>query len=315
MVNDSLKSTDTETSLVSVVVPTLNAQTSLRSFCEAIRNQSQKCELIVVDSSSSDNTPRIAAALADKTITIRREDFSHGASRNLGAAAAKGNVLVFITQDALPLGDSFLKSLLNPLRQDGCAASYGRHLPGPEARPTEKFARLFNYPPDPSIKDRGRFAELGIKTYFLSNVCSAIRRDVFEKMGGFSAKAIMSEDLLFGAGLIARGYKIAYVPEAEVAHHHNHSLATTFRRYFDTGVVFSDYSDVLLAPAPARAARSFVCGELTYLMGTQNYRWLPYALAEIVSKYAGYQIGRRYRFVPPSVRKCLSNHRMYWHEG
>jgi rhamnosyltransferase len=268
--------------------------------------------MIVVDSASQDSTVAIAESCSARTITIRREQFDHGATRNLGAAAACGDVLVFLTQDALPSGSMLLERLIEPLYESGCAASYGRQLPGPDANPTERFARFFNYPDTPAIKDRSRIAEMGIKAFFFSNVCSAVRADVFRRAGGFPHDLIMDEDLLFAAGLITSGYTIAYAPAACVVHSHNYGLLRQFRRYFDIGVFFGDNLRLLDDISLNQEGTKLLRRQLAYLFRTAAYRWIPYCLIETLVRYSAYRLGMRYKLVPEGLRPLLSMHRAFW---
>ncbi len=278
----------------------------------SLAHQSLPCEVIVVDSASEDNTVAVAESCSARTITIRREQFDHGATRNLGAAAAYGDTLVFLTQDALPSDSMLLEQLIEPLYESGCAASYGRQLPRPDANPTEQFARFFNYPDTPAIKDRSRIAELGIKAFFFSNVCSAVRADVFCRVGGFPHDLIMDEDLLFAAGLITNGYTIAYAPEACVVHSHNYSLLQQFRRYFDIGVFFGDNLWLLDGISLNEEGTKLLRWQLGYLFRTAAYRWVPYCLIETLVRYSGHRLGRRYKLVPEGLRPLLSMHRTFW---
>ena len=68
----------------------------------------------------------------------------------------------------------------------------------------------------PMLKNKKVQPEIGIKTFFFSNVCSAIKTKEFKELGGFPENIIMFEDLIFAAKAILKGYKIAYVPEAKV---------------------------------------------------------------------------------------------------
>lgn len=73
----------------------------------------------------------------------------------------------------------------------------------------------------------------GIRAYFFSNSCSAIRRDVFEQVGGFPIHTIMNEDMLFAAKLLNAGHRIAYVAESIGEHSHNYTLWQSLKRYFE----------------------------------------------------------------------------------
>ena len=217
--------------MVSVIIPTLNAEIYIDDLLSSLRGQSVKCEIIIVDSSSSDRTASIAASGNAKIVTVRKEDFNHGKARNIGVQEATGDIVVFLTQDALPFDKHCLENLLKPLESSEIVASYGRQIPRSDASPVESFARLFNYDDKPMIKGRDDLSKLGIKTFFFSNVCSAIKIKEFKELGGFPENIIMFEDLIFAAKAILKGYKIAYVPEAKVLHSHNFSLIQQFHRY------------------------------------------------------------------------------------
>jgi glycosyltransferase involved in cell wall biosynthesis len=85
--------------LVSVIVPARNSSDTIGQCLRSIRSQSHEAiELIVVDNGSSDETPRIAAELADAVLDIGPE---RSAQRNAGARASHGAYLVFIDSDML----------------------------------------------------------------------------------------------------------------------------------------------------------------------------------------------------------------------
>jgi rhamnosyltransferase len=130
--------------MISIIIPTLNAQTSLHGLLAALGGQTLPCEIIVVDSSSSDQTVKIAESHGAKTLIIKSHDFDHGGTRNLGVSKSTGDILVFLTQDAFPEDRHFLEVLIKPLETPETAAAYGKQIPQEHAKPTEKFARMFN---------------------------------------------------------------------------------------------------------------------------------------------------------------------------
>lgn len=70
---------------VSVVIPTLNAASEIGRLIGALEVQSLKpVEILVVDSSSDDETVSIAREHGAKTHVIPREDFNHGTTRHEG---------------------------------------------------------------------------------------------------------------------------------------------------------------------------------------------------------------------------------------
>ena len=196
-----------------------------------------------------------------------------------------------MTQDALPLNDMLLRNLTTPLQMSDIAATFGRHIPRSEASPLEVFARQFNYPDTGSIKGIDDIKQYGIKTFFFSNVCSAIKKELFLKAGMFPEGIRANEDMLIAARLILRGYKVAYVPEAMVIHSHNYSLLKQFRRYYNIGSSLKNNSWILkYAQAEGEGIR-FVKGQIRSVLKHRNYFWIPYIFLESLTKFAGYRIG------------------------
>jgi rhamnosyltransferase len=298
--------------MISIFIPTLNAESSLHGLLTQLKKQPVPCEIVVVDSSSSDNTIKIAQSVGVRTVIIKRNNFDHGGTRNLALTHAKGDIFVFLTQDALPEDIHFLENLIKPLEQHDIAAAYGRQVPKADAMPTERFARLFNYPDTPLVKGKGDISSLGIRAFFFSNVCSAIRRKEFEELGGFTEGVIMNEDMLMAGRLILSGYRIAYVPDARIIHSHDYSWIHQFKRYFDIGVFLKkDLQPLTYVKADNTGAR-FLKDELGYLVKNREYRWLPYVFVEAISKYLGYKLGLHFTLIPNPLRKIMSMHRHYW---
>ncbi len=298
--------------MISIIIPTLNAEDHIDGLISSLKGQSVSAEIIIIDSSSSDSTVRIAESHDIKTIIIKREDFDHGGTRNMAVSHAKGDILVFLTQDAVPEDKYFLENLIKPLKDNGIAAVYGRQIPRAEARLTEKFARLFNYPDKPLVKGQNDIPGLGIKAFFFSNVCSAVQREVFEKLGGFTEKLIMNEDMLLASRLILNGYKIAYVPDAKVFHSHDYSCLDQFKRYFDIGVFLKNNFQPAEYAGTESEGTGFLKEEVRYFLKNRAYIWLPYIMAEAISKYSGYKLGLHHEFLPNFMRKRISMHSSYW---
>ncbi|MCX7965061.1 MAG: glycosyltransferase [Syntrophorhabdaceae bacterium] len=296
--------------MISVIIPTYNAEKFLEKLFISLESQTVTCEVIIVDSSSSDNTVHIAKSCGAMVISIKKEDFNHGLVRNMGAKHAKGDVFVFMTQDALPFEAYAIEKLIEPLgvfkknnAHDIIGASYGRQIPHESAKPIERFARVYNYPDMPSVKCKGDIEKSDIKTFFFSNVFSAVRKDVFESVGGFPEDLYMFEDMLFAAKLMQRGYKIAYVSDAKVIHSHNLSCFEQFKRYFFAGISFKKNRWFLELSKAEGEGLNFLKEELRYLIRHHAYPWLIYALIEAVFKYAGYKIGTNYDKIPFLKRK------------
>ncbi|MBA4390032.1 MAG: glycosyltransferase family 2 protein [Syntrophus sp. (in: bacteria)] len=289
--------------MVSVIIPTYKAGNVLDYLLLSLNKQTIDMEVIVVDSSSTDNTGTIAKDHNIKFISIDKKAFNHGATRNAATLHAKGDILVFMTQDALPLDQFCIETLIKPLQTESIAAVYGQQIPKNDASPTEKFARYFNYPEHPIIKGREHIPEMGIKTFFFSNVFSAIRRKEFEEIGGFPENVIMFEDMLFAAKLMMNGYKIAYVPEAKVIHSHNYSLAQQLLRYYQAGVSFKKNPWFMDYAGSNKEGIAFLREEMKFLFKEKEYAWIPCAVLEAMFKYMGYKMGLNHDKFPRFLNK------------
>jgi rhamnosyltransferase len=277
--------------MVSVIIPTLDAESALGPLLSSLTKQTINTELIVVDSSSADNTTQVATNYGANVLMVNRDDFNHGRTRNIGIRQAKFDIVVLLTQDAFPTDTFCLEDLIKPLKDPQIVASFGKQVPRPDTSPVEEFARLFNYPDNPIVKGLKDLPTLDIKTFFFSNVCSAIKTKEFKELGGFPENIIMFEDLIFAAKAILKGYKIAYVPDAKVWHSHNFSLTQQFRRYSDAGISLRNNAWIFNHTKASREGLSFLKQELLYLSRKHQYRWIPYAITESIFKFAGFWLG------------------------
>jgi rhamnosyltransferase len=277
---------------ISVIIPTLDASSSIGRLVSALFSQETRPQqIIVIDSASTDDTVTIAQEYGAKTITIPERSFNHGKTRNMAAEEASGDVLVFMTQDALPADEKMIGALTAPLQIPDIAAAFGRHIPAHDANPLDAFARYFNYPSEGAIKGIDDIPRFGIKTFFFSNVCSAIKKNAFMTAGRFPEDIRANEDMLIAAKLILTGFRVAYVPDARVIHSHNYSLLKQFRRYYNIGSSLKTHDWVLQHVRAEGEGLRFVGEQMRFAVQRHRYLWIPYILMEAAAKYAGYRSG------------------------
>jgi rhamnosyltransferase len=300
----------------SIIIPTLDAEPHLPALRAMLSKQSlAPLEVVVVDSSSSDATVSIAAGYGWRTHTIPRASFDHGSTRNLGAALAIGDGLVFLTQDAVPADGEWLERLVAPLGEDRVAATFSRQVPRADASPRERFARFRNYPERSAAYTLADVDRLGIRAMFMSNVSSATTRAAFEAVGGFPGRAILNEDGYYAARLLERGYVIRYEASSRVVHSHDYSLRMQFRRYFDIGVSHVDGPELMRTASTTGNGLAFARDQLRYLVGTGAWADAIVAIPELGAKYLAYQLGRRHARIPHALRPALGWNRRYWEEA
>ncbi len=299
---------------ISIIIPTLNGEKWLGSLMSSLHEQTlQADEILLVDSGSSDSTLSIARKFGVRIHEIAAKDFDHGGTRTLAAGLVSGDVLVYMTQDAIPTAPDALQRLVQPLAEERIAAAYGRQLPAKDANIFSEHLRLFNYPEQSEIRCWQDKNIYGFKTIFISNSFAAYRRDVLAAHGFFPSKQLFGEDTLTVAKLLENGYCVAYVSEACVWHSHNYSIAQDFKRYFDIGVFHVNQRKQLMKfGGPGGAGRKYVLSELTLLAGRKKYSLLPESVVRNLGKFVAYNLGKHYRKFPRSLARRLSMHRNWW---
>lgn len=243
---------------------------------------------------------------------IEPAEFDHGATRNRGMEESQAEYVVCMTQDAMPLDAHLLEELIKPFSDSRVAVSYARQLPAADASPIEVFTRSFNYPAQDRVKGKEDIPELGIKTYMCSNVCAMYRKDIYESQGGFIRHTIFNEDMIYAAGVIQAGYRIAYVAGAGVIHSHNYSGIQQFHRNFDLGVSQADHPEIFETVPSESEGIKMVKQTAKYLCRHGKWYLLPKLVWQSGWKYLGYRTGKHYRKLS---RKKIMRYTMnvnYW---
>jgi rhamnosyltransferase len=126
---------------VSVVIPTLNGQPYFERLLAALKNQSFNgpVEIVVVDSGSTDGTLKTAADGGAAIFSVEKDSFNHGDTRNFGIYNTRAPCVVLLSQDAEPVGDRWLETMVRPLREDERVAGVSsRIVPRPETDPVTR---------------------------------------------------------------------------------------------------------------------------------------------------------------------------------
>ena len=302
--------------MISVVIPVKDGGPDLVRCLEAIGRQrvEDDVEVVVVDSGSRDGSVARAESLGARVHSIPPGEFHHGRTRNLGARVARGDVLVFTSQDAYAVTETWLGDLTAHVRDSETVAGvYGRQLPHRSATPPERYFLDFLYGDEPRLQRLEREDDLSFESTLFSNVNSAIPRRVW-KAYPFAEDIVMSEDQEWSRRVLLAGLVLVYEPRAAVYHSHAYTVTGAMRRFFDSGVsaersyVAGSASKTALWRAAARYAR----GELSWLWTTGQRRWIPYAAVYELAKFTGLQLGRRHRILPAGVKSRLSQYPGYW---
>lgn len=300
---------------ISVIIPTYNSEKFLGSLLNLLKRQSLKIEeVIIIDSESADRTKIIAEKFKAKFLSVPKASFDHGGTRALAGKMAKGDILVYLTQDVLPYDDRAIASLVKPFETDKkIGAVYGRQIPYPDASPFSAHSRYFGYPEHSYIRVLEDKTKFGIKTAFLSNAFSAYRRKTLEKIGWFKTNLISTEDTYAGAKILLAGSRLAYVSSAKVYHSHNYTVWQEFKRYFDIGAFHKNENWIIREFGKADGEGfKYVLSEFSYLMKKKKIHLIPEFLVRNAMKWIGYRLGYHHTALPKWLIVRLSMHKGWW---
>lgn len=210
--------------LISVVIRTLNEAKHLPALLDSIGRQQlgdHRCEVVLVDSGSTDGTVEIAERHGCRIVRIRKEEFSFGRSLNVGCLAAQGEALVFVSGHCIPFDEHWLARLVAPLGQQGIAYSYGGQVGDIHTHFSERqiFAKYF--PSESKVPQEG---------FYCNNANSALLRSEWEHLR-FDEELTGLEDMFLAKQLVERGRQIAYVADAKVYHLHDERWQQVKRRF------------------------------------------------------------------------------------
>ncbi|HEU4943602.1 MAG TPA: glycosyltransferase [Solirubrobacterales bacterium] len=228
---------------LSVVIPTKDRAEALARTLDALASQraaDAELEAIVIDNGSSDGTVELVRQRAGAALPIRlleQPDGGPAAARNAGAAAASGEILLFLGDDTEPADEGLLRAHidLHAARPEPTYGVLGRITWTPR-KPVTPFMRwLENGGP------QFHYAELApgpvdAASYFYSSHAS-VKRSIFEQVGGFDIRfpTAAVEDTELGVRLADSGLELDYHPELLVLHDHPTTPAQSLRRSVAVG--------------------------------------------------------------------------------
>lgn len=231
-----------------VFIPTYNGEKYLRQIIDAVEAQDVDFafELLIIDSGSKDDTLAIIkdAQTRYENIVFRQisnKDFGHGKTRNLAAELAKGEIVIYITHDAIPAHDRWLYEMVRPFELNNkIAGVIGKQIPRSNCIPMLKseingvfsgfgpdFGTTVFYK-DTFVNSQGLYDAVT----FYSDANSAARKSLLTSSMPYK-DVDYAEDQLFGRDVIDEGYYKAYAPRASVIHSNDLLLKEYRSRMFD----------------------------------------------------------------------------------
>lgn len=280
----------TEKPTVGVLIPTYNPGNMLRRVLAPVTESALKPRVLVIDSSSRDETIAVARSFGAQVHVIPPAEFNHGATRELGRKMLATKITVMMTQDVVPVGKNMIERLIAPIVDGSAAISYARQIPHDGVSVLEAFPRYFNYPEQSELRGLEDAQTLGAYTFFCSNSCAAWNNAALDEVGGFDRTHSL-EDTIAVAKLLRKGYKIAYCAESVVKHSHGHSLREEYKRYFDVGFVRRRNCELLMIGRGDEGRGVEMVSAMLRRVLQERPSLLPYAVLNTMAKWLGYRIG------------------------
>ena len=298
----------------SLLVLTKNGAGDLEALLQAVCSQSEASasEIILIDSGSTDGTLHIARRFPVRIEQIAPEDFHHARTRNFAAALASGEVLVFLSQDAIPASDTWLASMLSNFDDASVGAVYGRQVAKSFSSAERQDLLETVYGERRLVKDPALGNHLGYRFYHFSDANSAIRKSVWE-FTRFPEDLAVFEDIGIAKRILDAGWKIVYEPRACVLHSHQHSTVGLFKRYFDIGFTLKHlriWNKPGIGASMLRDANKLLKRKISPSPGAGR-RVAAGGICQDVAKSLGLVLGLNERYLPLAVKRHLSAHQIY----
>ncbi len=198
---------------ISVIVPVYNNPDDLRLCLSALLVAATvDCEILVVDDASTDATASVPAGLGIPVVTLEKNS-GPAAARNRGASRARGDILFFVDADVVVAPHAIERVRRFFAEHPGEAAVFGSYDARPASgRMVSRYRNLLHH----FVHQHGR---VEASTFWAA--CGAIRRSVFQEVGGFDADRFPRpsiEDIELGYRLRAARYSIRLDRELQGTH-------------------------------------------------------------------------------------------------
>lgn len=309
---------------VSILMPLMDAAEALRETLPLVLSQEVDAELeiVAVDSASRDETIDVLEEFDATVLAIDPAEFDHGLTRNLLAAHARGDVLVFLNGRSRPVDRDWLAPLVEALAEDPTVAgACSRVLPYPDADPlTKRDAAL-----EPSgsskrvvkrIEDWEEWEAMPVEQRRLllnfHTVSAAIRAEALRRIP-FRAVRAIGEDLLWARQALEAGLALVHEPASKAYHSHEYSLKEWLMRNVDDGIANHDINGRTLGEAEADALlRGMIASDWRYLRedlgltGEELDRWQAQAALRRAAQVAGQWLGASHETLPSEATLAFS---------
>ena len=302
---------------VDVLIPVYRPDGKLTELLKRLKMQNYPIHRVILMNTEEKHFPTELTGIWDRVEVyhLAKEEFDHGGTRDRGVRMSTADLVVCMTQDAMPADETLIEELVKPFDDPKVWAAYARQLPNEDCREVEKYTRSFNYPEQSMVKTKEDLDRLGIKTFFCSNVCAAWRREKYLELGGFVKHTIFNEDMILAGTMIKQGGKIAYCAKAKVIHSHNYSAFQQFHRNFDLAVSQTMSPEVFGGIRSESEGIKLVKKSLSYCIKIGKPWLMIQVVTQSAGKFLGYKMGQQYRSLPMWLILRCTMSPSFWRGG
>lgn len=298
---------------ISVICPLYKAEKYIDDLDASLRRQ-ENVNIVeikyIVTKVEEDKTILKLEKLNSSFDIVYPNEFSHSLTRENAARKAKGEIIVFITQDIIIQDENWLFNLTKDINEGNCEASFSKQISN--SNTVEKYIRMKNYPNESRIVSKDDVKRLGIMTYFYSDASSAVRKDIYLKLNGYDGKRLLTnEDMYFSYKLINNGYRIKYCADSKVIHSHTYSYSSLFKRYFDQGVFLKQHKYIYDSGA-GNSALGLLKFVFLKSIREANFKVLLEILPNFFVRYIGNKLGNNYLKLSKKNIERFTANKNYW---
>lgn len=299
---------------VTVIIPVRNRPREIAACLESLERvlyPHDKLDIVVVDDASTDETPSVVGRFPVRLVALEKHRQA-SSCRNIGAAAAKGEILAFLDSDCMadPL---WLKELVPAFEHPDVSVVGGLVDTAMGTKGLDRYEQVRS-----SLKVASWFKRSSsTESFFYVPSCNLlVRRETFSRLGGFREDLLVGEDVDLCWRAEDAGHLVDYRPQGRVFHKHRNSMKGFCSRRFEYGT-----SEPLLQRLHRTRTKRLVllpsssvfwallllavAGESVILFGLP---WL-WALADGTVKFAGIRTQRLPVGFASVLRAVLRN---YW---
>jgi rhamnosyltransferase len=311
--------------LVSVVIPVKDGARHLSELLPAVLGQSisTRLEIVAIDSGSQDDSVGLLRRYGSTVLRIEPAGFDHGITRRLAAERARGEVLVFLTQSARPIGDRWLAPLIASLEGDPEVVGVcSRVVPHREADILTR-RDVEREPSGSARRQRKQIADWDAyrrvapneRRAFLNfhTVSAAIRAETLRSIPFRSVRTI-GEDLQWAREALESGWALVHEPASRVHHSHTYALGELFARNVDDGIANRDINGQSMgAEELVPSIRAAVRDDFSYLRdtlglgGSELRHWELESVLRRTAQVAGQWLGINYQTLPDGAAAHFSS--------